>query len=111
MTKNFISFIFLISQLNGLDLHGIDTLSQWETLQTGAINVAWRDYRGFPISRAETTLNHSIETVSNAIQDLDKRNRDLIQKKEAIERSKLFDMSLFHNKLIEIYKNELINKN
>ena len=71
MTKNFISIIFLISQLNGLDLHGIDTLSHWETLQTGAINVAWRDYHGFPISRAETTLNHPIETISNAIQDLD----------------------------------------
>ena len=71
MTKNFISFIFLISQLNGLDLHGIDTLSHWETLQTGAINVAWREYQGFPISRAETVLDHPIKKVATAIQDLD----------------------------------------
>jgi len=53
-------------------------------------------------------INSYVKNITSLLND---KKLYLLKKKEAIERSKLFDMSLFHNKLIEIYKNELINKN
>jgi hypothetical protein len=60
-----------LSQLFSLDLHGIDTLTGWENLQSSDVSISWRTYDNFPISRAETVLNHSIDKISMAIQDLD----------------------------------------
>ena len=46
-------------------------MTGWENLQTGAVSISWCTYDDFPISRAETVLNHSIDKISKAIQDLD----------------------------------------
>ena len=46
-------------------------MTGWENLQSGAISISWCTYDNFPISRAETVLNHSIDRISMAIQDLD----------------------------------------
>ena len=60
-----------LNQLFSLDLHGIETITGWENLQSGAVSISWCTYYNFPISRAETVLNHSIDRISMAIQDLD----------------------------------------
>ena len=56
----------------GLDLNGIASLKDWELLQDKPVKIEYKEYKGFPISRSEIILNHSIEKVSNAIQDLDR---------------------------------------
>ena len=63
--------LFLLNQLFALDLHGIELLSNWEILKDETIQISWQNYQGFPVSKAETILNHSIKDVSFAIQDLD----------------------------------------
>lgn len=63
--------LFLLNQLFALDLHGIELLSNWEILKDKTIQISWQNYQGFPVSKAETILNHSIKDVSFAIQDLD----------------------------------------
>ena len=55
----------------GLDLNGITNLKDWKLLQNKPVKIEWIEYKGFPISRSEIILNHSIEKVSNTIQDLD----------------------------------------
>ena len=42
---------------------------------------------------------------------LNNNNLYLKKKNEVLERSKHFNLSSYHNKIIEIYKNELLNKN
>ena len=71
MKKLFAVLGLSLSQLFSLDLHGIETMTGWENLQSGAISISWCTYDNFPISRAETVLNHSIDRISMAIQDLD----------------------------------------
>ena len=71
MKKLFAVLGLSLSQLFSLDLHGIETMTGWENLQTGAVSITWCTYDDFPISRAETVLNHSIDKISKAIQDLD----------------------------------------
>ena len=60
-----------LNLLFSLDLNGIETMIGWENLQSGAVSISWCTYDNFPISRAETVLNHSIDRISMAIQDLD----------------------------------------
>ena len=55
----------------GLDLKGIESLKNWEMLQDKPVKIEWQEYKGFPISRAETILNHGMESIADAIQDLD----------------------------------------
>ncbi len=55
----------------GLDLRGISDLKGWVTLQKEPINIEWRDYNGFPISKANSVLDYDITLIANAIQDLD----------------------------------------
>ena len=55
----------------GLDLNGIASLKDWELLQDKPVKIEYKKYKGFPISRSEVILNHPIEKVSNAIQNLD----------------------------------------
>ena len=55
----------------GLDLKGIESLKNWEMLQDQPVKIEWHEYKGFPISRAETILNHSMRSIADAIQDLD----------------------------------------
>ena len=71
MKKLFAVLALALNQLFSLDLHGIETMTGWENLQSGAISISWCTYDNFPISRAETVLNHSIDRISMAIQDLD----------------------------------------
>ena len=71
MKKLFTVLGLSLTQLFSLDLHGIETMTGWENLQTGAVSITWCTYDDFPISRAETVLNHSIDKISKAIQDLD----------------------------------------
>ena len=55
----------------GLDLKGIESLKNWEILQNKPVKIEWQQYKGFPISRAEKVLNHGMESIADAIQDLD----------------------------------------
>ena len=55
----------------GLDLKGIESLKNWEILQDQPVKIEWQQYKGFPISRAEKVLNHGMESIADAIQDLD----------------------------------------
>lgn len=55
----------------GLDLRGIQSFSNWEHLQSGTITINWCTYQNFPVSRAETVLNHPIDLVADAVQGLD----------------------------------------
>ena len=71
MKKLFAVLGLALNLLFSLDLHGIETMTGWENLQSGAISISWCTYDNFPISRAETVLNHSIDRISMAIQDLD----------------------------------------
>ena len=71
MKKLFAVLGLALNLLFSLDLHGIETMTGWENLQSGAVSISWCTYDNFPISRAETVLNHSIDKISMAIQDLD----------------------------------------
>ena len=71
MKKLFAVLGLALNQLFSLDLHGIETMTGWENLQSGAISISWCTYDNFPISKAETVLDHSIDRISKAIQDLD----------------------------------------
>jgi len=71
MKKLFAVLGLALNLLFSLDLHGIETMTGWENLQSGAVSISWCTYDNFPISRAETVLNHSIDRISMAIQDLD----------------------------------------
>ena len=71
MKKLFAVLGLALNQLFSLDLHGIETMIGWENLQSSAVSISWCTYDNFPISRAETVLNHSIDRISMAIQDLD----------------------------------------
>ena len=71
MKKLFVVLGLALNQLFSLDLHGIEIMTGWENLQSGAVSISWCTYDDFPISRAETVLNHSIDKISMAIQDLD----------------------------------------
>ena len=55
----------------GLDLKDIESLKNWEILQDQPVKIEWQQYKGFPISRAEKVLNHGMESIADAIQDLE----------------------------------------
>ena len=71
MKKLFAVLALALNQLFSLDLHGIETMTGWENLQSGSVSISWCTYDNFPISKAETVLNHSIDRISMVIQDLD----------------------------------------
>ena len=71
MKKLFVVLALALNQLFSLDLHGIEKMTGWENLQSGSVSISWCTYDNFPISKAETVLNHSIDRISMAIQDLD----------------------------------------
>jgi hypothetical protein len=71
MKKLFAVLGLALNQLFSLDLHGIETITGWGNLQSGAVSISWCAYDNFPISKAETVLDHSIDRISKAIQDLD----------------------------------------
>ena len=64
-------FSLLFSFVYGLNLRSIELIENWENLQNGNITIDWTEYDGFPISRAETILNHPMDEIAALIQDLD----------------------------------------
>ena len=54
-----------------MNLRSIESIENWENLQNGNITIDWTEYEGFPISRAETILNHPMDEIAALIQDLD----------------------------------------
>ncbi len=69
---NFILLTIIIHKIIfGLDLNGVTNLKDWKLIQEKPVKIEWKEYKGFPISRSEIILNHSIEKVSDAIQNLD----------------------------------------
>ncbi len=69
--KLFSLLIFIHSFSVGLDLRDIDSLKNWSLLQDNSVKIEARIYKGFPISKAETILEHNIEAIANIIKDLD----------------------------------------
>ncbi len=70
--KNFYLFICTISlPIFSMDLTGLQELNNWKLLQKDPVQVEYQMYLGFPFSKSEIILNHSIQSVSKTIQDLD----------------------------------------
>ena len=69
--KLFSLLIFIHSFSVGLDLRDINSLENWNLLQDGSITIEWCQYKGFPISKAETVLKHDIQSIARVIKDLD----------------------------------------
>ena len=71
--KNFYLFICTISlPIFSMDLTGLQELNNWKLLQKDPVKVECQMYLGFPFSKSEIILDHSIQNVSKTIQDLDK---------------------------------------
>ena len=70
MRQKIIIFSFIVSLSFGLDLRSIQSIPNWNILQSGNITVEWIEYEGFPISKAETILDYSMNEISSVIQDL-----------------------------------------
>tara|TARA_Y100001980_G_C14442388_1_gene228195 strand:- start:220 stop:813 length:594 start_codon:yes stop_codon:yes gene_type:complete len=69
--KLFSLLIFVHSFSVSLDLRGVNRLKNWNLLQDNSVKIESRIYKGFPISKAETILEHNIEQIANIIKDLD----------------------------------------
>ena len=69
--KLFFLLIFIHSFSVGLDLRDIKNLKNWNLLQDNSVKIESRIYKGFPISKAETVLQHNIEAIADIIKDLD----------------------------------------
>ena len=67
--------IFLITFLHSLvvsiDLRNINSVKEWSLLQDKSIKIEWCLYKGFPISKAETILEHDIQSIARIIKNLD----------------------------------------
>ena len=69
--KLFFLLIFIHSFSVGLDLRDIKSLKNWNLLKDNSIKIESRIYKGYPISKAETILEHNIKNVASIIKDLD----------------------------------------
>lgn len=65
------STLLLHCSIMALDLKNIESLENWKVLKEKPIKVEWREYKNFPISKAEITLTHTIEKIASIIQDVD----------------------------------------
>lgn len=70
--KIILTYITIQSLMLGLDLNGISALNGWTILQEGPIKVEWREYKGYPISRAEKILQYDMPSIAKVIKDLDR---------------------------------------
>ncbi|MEC9307363.1 MAG: hypothetical protein VX957_03175 [Candidatus Neomarinimicrobiota bacterium] len=70
MKQKVITFSFMVSLSFGLDLRPIQSIQNWNILQSGNITIEWTKYEDFPISRAETMLHHPMNEIASVIQDL-----------------------------------------
>jgi len=64
--------IYLITHciLFSLDLREVIDLNGWKNLQQKPVKIEWREFQGFPISKAEIVLKHDIDLIATVIQDL-----------------------------------------
>ena len=69
--KLFLLLIFIHSFSVSLDLRDIKSLKNWNLLKDNSIKIESRIYKGYPISKAETILEHDIKDVASIIKDLD----------------------------------------
>ena len=69
--KLFFLLIFIHSFSIGLDLRDINSLKNWNLLQDNSVKIEWCLYKGFPISKAETILEHDMQAIASIIKDLD----------------------------------------
>ena len=69
--KLFSLLIFIHSFSVSLDLQDVNRLKNWNLLQNNSVKIESRIYKGFPITKAETILEHNIEQIANIIKDLD----------------------------------------
>ena len=69
--KLFFLLIFIHSFSIGLDLRDINSLKNWNLLQDNSVKIEWCLYKGFPISKAETILDHDMQAIASIIKDLD----------------------------------------
>ena len=69
--KMFLLLIFIHSFSVSLDLRDIKSLKNWNLLKDNSIKIESRIYKGYPISKAETILEHNIKNVASIIKDLD----------------------------------------
>ena len=70
MKQKVITFSFMVSLSFGLDLRPIQSIQNWNILQSGSITIEWTEYEGFLISRAETMLHHPMNEIASVIQNL-----------------------------------------
>ena len=70
MKQKVITFSFMVSLSFGLELRPIQSIQNWNILQSGNITVEWTEYEGFLISKAETMLHHPMNEIASVIQDL-----------------------------------------
>ena len=71
MIKLIFQLLLLQCLVLGLDLREIESFTDWENLQSGVITIDWCTYRGYPISRAETVIDHPMSMVAKAVQDIE----------------------------------------
>ena len=69
--KLFFLLIFIHSFSVSLDLRDIKSLKNWNLLKDNSIKIESCIYKGYPISKAETILEHDIKDVASIIKDLD----------------------------------------
>ena len=67
----YIFLLFTHCLLLGLDLRGINKLDDWIILQEKPIMVAWQEFQGYPIGKAEMILEHNMSSIAQLIQDLE----------------------------------------
>jgi len=70
MRFNIIISLYVVSLSFCLDLRPIESIENWDSIQSGNITVDWVTYEGYPISRAQTILHHPMDEIAYLIQDL-----------------------------------------
>lgn len=64
-------FYFLFCQVYALDFDKIQKIKDWELLQKEKVKIEWASYGDFPLSRAEITLKHNINSISSKIENIE----------------------------------------
>ena len=54
----------------GLDLKGVNNLDDWTLLQDGPIIVGWQEFQGYPISKAEMTMEYDMLSIAELIKNI-----------------------------------------
>ena len=54
----------------GLDLKGVNNFDDWTLLQDGPIIVGWQEFQGYPISKAEMTMEYDMLSIAELIKNI-----------------------------------------